>query len=1028
MPGIFPRLKEILFTGFDNVTELVALICFMAGLLPKNHPCFQRQTHQNYGIIKVLAAAANNLEFKWKNIDKIIIFSLILCGAIMTGLYLLGALFFVLTSPAFALGFTSIFQTPFPNRDIAFMMLDRTFGIPGVFDSCVSTTNSVSCFPGLTASPPDPIPFPSNFHVALHELFSFFSMGIFFIALTIFLYRIVNIIFKVTQTGHVTEHLSDEVAAPYSSSPEAGSAWLPIRFVICFGLLLPATYGLNSAQWITLYVAKYGSGLATNAWINYNTQTGDNPTGEDNVHLITRPNAPDSTGLIKNLFLIRSCIEMNYWEHGDNAGAKFVRGFVVNGGDQRALFKTMTGRSKYVPVSSSNYFMADQESYTTTAAGIAANMAGDPFIDILQFSGGGDIRLVFGEFDENNPDKYKEFPGGVLPVCGELTVPVTGNTGEALFASEGYLFAVMNILFEVNRQGINLSDYEDDLFIAVLREYNLNSSLVKKYLSTKTAPASQFCVFDGDGDHYETLSSGQTYLGLCEHSIPAGYWQTLMNDYFAYPFSVASLSAYDYLADTSEAPTYDSGIYSLGGTGWGALGVANPMMLDTGILDYGWGGASIWYNKISERNGSLYTATTSLPVINKMPMVMESIQRERRKTDTSISSDFCEGYNPQKSGKTSTYLPSEKSTFETEEATALHSLCKQLHDNEGIFIKGVSRKTTATNPIEATIQSFFTEFRLFSPKENYEVTPMAQLSSIGRMMVDKAILGIVVATAASAYGGMAHMSAAQGNKGADMFADMAGMASDAVMGIAMVGLTSGFVLHYMLPFMPFLYFFFAVGRWVKAIFEAMVGVPLWALAHMSPSGPGIPGDKASGGYFLLLEIFVRPTVIVFSLIASFSIFTAMAVGLNSVFSLISTNLFGGYDPSVSAPTLNMTELSRGAIDQFFLSIFYVCILYMIATGCFKMIDIMPDNFLQRWAGAGVQSVGSLADTADDEIETWKWQFPERFNAASGELSGAIKDALYNEGKAANETRKAKEAAEAARAKEAAKAQNQQGDA
>ena len=64
------------------------------------------------------------------------------------------------------------------------------------------------------------------------------------------------------------------------------------------------------------------------------------------------------------------------------------------------------------------------------------------------------------------------------------------------------------------------------------------------------------------------------------------------------------------------------------------------------------------------------------------------------------------------------------------------------------------------------------------------------------------------------------------------------------------------MLFYIIPFMPFIYFFFAVGTWVKAIFEAMVGVPLWALAHIRIDGQGLPGDAAMNGYYLLLEIFV----------------------------------------------------------------------------------------------------------------------------------------------------------------------------
>jgi len=133
MPGIIPRLKDILFSGFGPVTQLIAIICYIARLLPKNHPSLSKQYGANYGLARVLADAANGIEFKWSNIDKIIIFAMVVCGTIMLWLYLVGSIFFLLTSPSFAAGFAAMVQTPSPTNDVAFMMLDKVFGVPGVY-------------------------------------------------------------------------------------------------------------------------------------------------------------------------------------------------------------------------------------------------------------------------------------------------------------------------------------------------------------------------------------------------------------------------------------------------------------------------------------------------------------------------------------------------------------------------------------------------------------------------------------------------------------------------------------------------------------------------------------------------------------------------------------------------------------------------------------------------------------------------------------------------------------------------------
>src|SRR5690606_13464289 len=42
----------------------------------------------------------------------------------------------------------------------------------------------------------------------------------------------------------------------------------PIRLVVALGLLVPLGSGLNSAQYITLWTAKLGSGFGSQVWLN----------------------------------------------------------------------------------------------------------------------------------------------------------------------------------------------------------------------------------------------------------------------------------------------------------------------------------------------------------------------------------------------------------------------------------------------------------------------------------------------------------------------------------------------------------------------------------------------------------------------------------------------------------------------------------------------------------------------------------------------------------------------------------------
>ncbi|MCK5375053.1 MAG: DotA/TraY family protein, partial [Alphaproteobacteria bacterium] len=162
----------------------------------------------------------------------------------------------------------------------------------------------------------------------------------------------------------------------------------------------------------------------------------------------------------------------------------------------------------------------------------------------------------------------------------------------------------------------------------------------------------------------------------------------------------------------------------------------------------------------------------------------------------------------------------------------------------------------------------------------------------------------------------------------------------------------------------FIYFFFAVGGWIKGLFEAMIGAPLWALAHIRIDGEGLPGNAAMNGYFLIFEGFLRPILIVFGMLASISIFAALVNVLNSIFNLIAQNA-GGYDMKSQLMDASFSgEYMRSLIDQFFFTVIYTIIVYMIGMSCFKLIDQIPNNIL-RWMG---QAVSSFGDQREDPAQ------------------------------------------------------------
>jgi conjugal transfer/type IV secretion protein DotA/TraY len=371
------------------------------------------------------------------------------------------------------------------------------------------------------------------------------------------------------------------------------------------------------------------------------------------------------------------------------------------------------------------------------------------------------------------------------------------------------------------------------------------------------------------------------------------------------------------------------------------------------VEEFGWAGAAIWYNQIADVNGRLTSAALNKPQLKAYPSVMEYTCQENKQQNNSTSPIEC--YDPALSkGLQVQHI----SKLDTNITGALSDLFDYWHRDP---------KDQTGNVFIDVVNAIFGTQGLFDMCENADIHPLAQLSSIGKGMVEAAIrnlglsLGVGAAGILTGYFGPT-LDAASGFLGT----------------VASIGILIGFILYYIIPFLPFLYFLFAVGGWVKGLFEAMVGVPLWALAHLRIDGEGLPGDAAINGYFLIFEIFVRPILIIFGLIASILIFGAMVKVLNSIFNLAVSNL-SGFDPqlapadgdpnaaidtscsAIGTPNVaepGTIEWMRGPVDEFFFTVIYAIMVYMIGMSCFKLIDLIPNSIL-RWMGQGVQTFNDL---------------------------------------------------------------------
>jgi len=853
MPQVLPRLRELFSSGFTTLAYMMALVYRSINLIPASNPIYTAQRRDNLSLREVIATASAHLKYTRDHIDQVIVFFLILIGMVILGLQFVLTMVFVMINPALAADgmpttYAEFFETPDYDHDIAYRLLYAVFGVPDLFK------------PSGSVNP---------FHTALYSLFQLYSIGLLVIAVFIVCYFIFAIVAETAQTG-----------VPFGK--RYNHVWTPIRLVCALGLLMPVGYGLNSAQWITLYSAKFGSDFATKGWVIFNDKMSDAYL-KDPKERVGKPQVPDIVPFATFMTVALAC--ENAYETLMPEGSKVrtirIEGYLINSPDAVA-----------------------DGAPPTLATGDIANSSGSP--DDRDNKKPQDIVIRFGEY---NKDEYSTDLRSVHPYCGDLVIYAADPNEEGSMVMQKYYLDLVRQIWN--------------------GEYGLKDAaakIVKKYMTM------------GGNNSFEDADPNYRSQAIDK-----------MREDIAKKIDEA-------VEKQGSSQTWNKN--------------------NDNVKKLGWGGAGIWYNKIAQINGSLVTAVNNVPEVRSMPLVMDYIKGKQLQQNRNVTDVFKQNLSDGEKIQMNNYWD--------EMAAAPLSITYDGWVQDDAVGK-LSNQTARTGNIFIDVINWIFGTRgLYAMCQNSDVHPLAQLSQLGKGMVEASIRNIFASVVMTGFSLLGPYVGA-----------VAAPAASIAMSIASITIILGFMLYYILPFMPFLYFFFAVGGWIKGLFEAMVGVPLWALAFLSIDGEGLPGDKAVDGIYLIFEIFLRPILIIFGLLASVVIFAAMVKVLNEIFSLVVQNL-SGHDPKSTAvcggisPVQSGSNIAggalggsgssgsagstggsddpmnffRGPIDELFFTVVYAIIVYLIGMSCFKLIDLVPNNIL-RYMG---KNVNTFNDTVSDPAE------------------------------------------------------------
>jgi conjugal transfer/type IV secretion protein DotA/TraY len=153
----------------------------------------------------------------------------------------------------------------------------------------------------------------------------------------------------------------------------------------------------------------------------------------------------------------------------------------------------------------------------------------------------------------------------------------------------------------------------------------------------------------------------------------------------------------------------------------------------------------------------------------------------------------------------------------------------------------------------------------------------------------------------------------------------------------------GVFMAYYIPMIPMIHWLMGVIGYFALLIEVTLIAPVLAASHAAPEGRGITGERAKQGYMIIINLFLRPPLMVFGFFA--------ALILTMIAGLAVLSLFGPFIQSAL-----QTSLVTMLIQLTATSVVIIMVLIAVVTRSFQMINEVPDKAL-RFIGGGSESLG-----------------------------------------------------------------------
>ena len=235
----------------------------------------------------------------------------------------------------------------------------------------------------------------------------------------------------------------------------------------------------------------------------------------------------------------------------------------------------------------------------------------------------------------------------------------------------------------------------------------------------------------------------------------------------------------------------------------------------------------------------------------------------------------------------------------------------------------------------------------FNASDRGQLNPLIKMKNLGDYVMVMAENAISTYTAVRVFehvtggfslAGLTNAVSSVSDILAGVFAALSPFISAAIISLFFFGM----LLSIYIPMVPFIIWFGAIINWLVNLAEAIIAAPLWAITHLSNDGEGM-GHRTTHGYIFLLNVMIRPILMVIGFFLGGAIVVAGGTLLNQLFGIAIAN----------AQFDSMT----GIVSIIAYLAIYVFIALNLIHSSFNLIYIVPDQVINWIGGHASVSLG-----------------------------------------------------------------------